>query len=254
MMPARGNRPAPRICCIACPASAAVFGSIAPLLHRCLAPRCAVCGIAPGAPLCAGCAADFFAADAARCARCALRIVQAGDDVVCGRCLREPPHFDATLALADYAPPIDGMVIALKFGHRLELARVFGELLAARARKRLPRDALLAPVPLAFARHAERGFNQAHEIARTVARRLALPLAADVLARVKHTMPQQRLALAARRRNVRGAFAARGEVSGRTVAVVDDVMTSGATLDEIAAVLKRAGAARVVNLVVARTP
>ncbi|MDL1859732.1 ComF family protein [Betaproteobacteria bacterium PRO7] len=146
------------------------------------------------------------------------------------------------------------MVIALKFGHRLELARVFGELLAERMGERLPRDTLLAPVPLAFERHAERGFNQAREIARIVARRLALPLAADALARVKHGVPQERLTLAARRRNVRGAFAARADVRGRTVVVVDDVMTTGATLDEVAAVLKRAGAARVLNLVLARTP
>lgn len=231
-----------------------MFRAIAPTLRRWFAHRCAVCGIAPGAPVCTGCAADFFPADAVRCAQCALRLARAGDAVVCGRCLRETPRYDATFALADYAPPVDGMVIALKFGHRLELARVFGELLADRMGERLPRAALLAPVPLAFERHAERGFNQAREIARIVARRLALPFAADALARVKHGVPQERLTLAARRRNVRGAFAARADVRGRTVVVVDDVMTSGATLDEVAAVLKRAGAARVLNLVVARTP
>lgn len=228
--------------------------TLVPTLRRWFAHRCAVCGIAPGAPVCAGCAADFFPADASRCAQCALRLVPTGGAVVCGRCLRETPRYDATFALADYAPPVDGMVIALKFGHRLEIARVFGELLAERMGERLPRDALLAPVPLAFERHAERGFNQAREIARIVARRLALPFAADALARVKHGVPQERLTLAARRRNVRGAFAVRADVRGRTVVVVDDVMTSGATLDEVAAVLKRAGAARVLNLVVARTP
>ncbi len=228
--------------------------AIATTLRRRFARRCAVCGIAPGAPVCAGCTADFFAADAMRCAQCALRLVRTDGASVCGRCLREPPHYDATLALADYAPPVDGMVIALKFGHRLELARVFGELLAQRLGERLPREALLAPVPLAFERHAERGFNQAREIARIVARRLALPLAAELLARVKHGVPQEKLTLAARRRNVRGAFAVRADVRGRTVVVVDDVMTSGATLDEVAAALKRAGAARVLNLVVARTP
>ncbi len=231
-----------------------VLRALASTLRRCFAQRCAVCGIVPGAPLCDGCAADFFATDVPRCAQCALRLVQAGDAVVCGHCLREPPRYDATFALADYAPPVDGMVVALKFGHRLELARVFGELLAGRMGERLPRDALLAPVPLAFERHAERGFNQAREIARTVARRLALPLAAEALVRIKHGAPQEKLTLAARRRNVRGAFAARADVRGRTVVVVDDVMTSGATLDEVAAALKAAGALRVLNLVVARTP
>ncbi|GAB4464551.1 MAG: ComF family protein [Burkholderiaceae bacterium] len=238
----------------ASPRVAAVFRTVAPMLRRWFAHRCAVCGIAPGAPVCAGCAADFFPPGVTRCAQCGLRLTHTGDAMICGRCLREPPRYDATLALADYAPPVDGMLIALKFRHRLQLARVFGELLAARLGDRLPREALLAPVPLAFERHAERGFNQAREIARTVAHRLALPLAADALVRIKHGVPQEALTLDARRRNVRGAFAARADVRGRTVVVVDDVMTSGATLDEIAAVLKRAGATRVVNLVVARTP
>ncbi len=231
-----------------------VLHIFAPILRRRFAQRCAVCGITPGTPVCAGCATDFFPADLPRCAQCALRLPHTGDAILCVRCLRDPPHFDATFTLADYAPPVDGMVIALKFRHRLELARVFGEMLAARLGEKLPRDALLAPVPLAFERHAERGFNQAREIARTVARRLALPLAADALVRVRHGAPQEALTLDARRRNVRGAFAARAEVHGRTVIVVDDVMTSGATLDEVATVLKHAGAARVLNLVVARTP
>jgi ComF family protein len=236
------------------PRTAAVFRTFASVLRRGFAHRCAVCGIVPGAPVCAGCADDFFPAGLPRCALCALRLAQTGDAILCGRCLREPPRYDATFALADYAPPVDGMVIALKFRHRLELARVFGELLAERLGDRLPRDALLAPVPLAFERHAERGFNQAREIARTVARRLALPLEADALVRLKHGAPQEALTRDARRRNVRGAFAARADVRGRTVVVVDDVMTSGATLDEVATVLKHAGAARVLNLVVARTP
>lgn len=231
-----------------------MFRAIGPTLRRWFAHRCAVCGIVPGAPVCAGCAADFFPSDTTRCTQCALRLAQSGDALVCGRCLREPPRYDATLALADYAAPVDGMVIALKFGHRLELARVFGELLAERMGERVPRDALLTPVPLAFERHAERGFNQAREIARTVARRLALPLAADALLRARHGAPQEKLTLDERRRNIRGAFAVRADVRGRTAVVVDDVMTSGATLDEIAAALKRAGAARVINLVVARTP
>jgi ComF family protein len=110
------------------------------------------------------------------------------------------------------------------------------------------------PVPLAFERHAERGFNQALEIARRLARALTVPLDADALLRVRHAAPQHLLALAERRRNVRGAFTVRADVRGRHMLVVDDVMTSGATLEEIASVLKKAGAARVTNLVVARTP
>jgi len=109
-------------------------------------------------------------------------------------------------------------------------------------------------VPLAFERHAERGFNQAHEIARRVTAICGRPLRAEILLRTRHTAAQMDLALAERRRNVRGAFVARDELAAAHMVVIDDVMTSGATLDEIAAALKRAGAARVTNLVVARTP
>jgi ComF family protein len=229
------------------------FARAAARLQR--AAPCVVCELndadANGA-LCADCERDFFPPQAPRCAVCALRL-PATETTVCGACLRHPPHFDATLALGDYAPPLDGMVVALKSGGRLALARDFGALLAHRAQSVDRAGALLTAVPLAFERHAERGFNQALEVARRAASELALPLDPDALLRVRHAAPQHVLALAARRRNVRGAFALRADVRGRHVLVVDDVMTTGSTLDEIAAVLKRAGAARVTNLVVART-
>ncbi|HEU0203865.1 MAG TPA: ComF family protein [Burkholderiaceae bacterium] len=222
-----------------------------------LAPCCAVCGVERGDPVCAGCSIDFFAAGGRRCERCALRVPAAADGpATCARCLRDPPRFDATLALADYTPPLDGLITALKFGHRLELARVLGRLLAMQfaALARIEPGTLLLAVPLAFERKAERGFNQAHEIARVMARELRLELGADLLLRVRHATPQESLGLDARRRNVRGAFAVTGNVRGRAVVVVDDVMTSGATLDEVAGALKAAGARSVTNAVVARTP
>lgn len=225
----------------------------APGWRALLAPRCIACAQAPGEPLCAGCAADFFAADARRCRHCALRLPAATAADACADCLRAPPQFDATVALADYAPPVSGMVLALKYGHRLELARVFGRLLAARLRREELADVLLAPVPLAFERLSERGFNQAREIGRALAGALRLPLHADLLLRTRHTPAQESLKRDERRRNVRGVFAVRGAVAGRTVVVIDDVMTSGGTLDEIARVLKAAGAMRVLNLIVART-
>jgi ComF family protein len=222
-----------------------------------LAPYCAVCGVERGDPVCAGCSMDFFAAEARRCERCALRITAAADGpAICARCLREPPRFESTIALGDYAPPLDGLITALKFGHRLELARVLGRLLARRlgAQARLDPGTLLLAVPLAFERQAERGFNQAREIARVMARALRLDLRAELLLRVRHAPPQESLGLDARRRNVRGAFAVTGGVRERAVVVVDDVMTSGATLDEVAGALKAAGARLVMNAVVARTP
>jgi ComF family protein len=209
-----------------------------------------VCALEPGAPLCDGCERDFFPAEAARCARCALRL-PASADAQCGACLKEPPHFDATTALADYLAPVAGMVAALKFGGRVDLADAFAQLLASRDSARA--DLVLA-VPLSFERESERGFNQSLEVARRYARLTGTRLAERALLKVRHTVPQQSLARDARHRNVRGAFSVSGEVRGRRVAVVDDVMTTGSTLDEIARVLKDAGAAQVVNRVVARTP
>jgi len=210
---------------------------------------CAVCSLAPG-PVCAACEADFFPAGQRRCAVCAIRLH--GDDLVCGSCLVSPPGFHRATALADYAPPVDAMVMALKFRARLELAPLFGGLLAQRVAA--TGDTLVVPVPLAFERMAERGFNQSLQIARAFCRDSDARLAAGAVRRIRHAPPQQTLALEARRRNVRGAFEITGDVRGRDVLVVDDVMTSGSTMDEIARMLASAGAAHVHAIVVARTP
>jgi ComF family protein len=221
------------------------------------APQCAVCRVECGDPVCTGCLTDFFDASVARCHACAGRLPATSlalhAALRCGRCLAAPPAFDQSIALGDYAPPLDGMVMALKSGGRLDLARVFGHLLAARAQDRLHLECIVA-VPLAWARKRERGFNQSQEIARVVARRLSLPLRRHALVRLRAGPPQQSLPLQARRRNVRGVFALRGPLDAGSVGVVDDVLTTGATLDEVARVLKRGGAAQVVNLVIARTP
>lgn len=214
--------------------------------------RCPVCELDIGAPVCENCQTDFFAAQTARCRVCAARLPSEGTDT-CGQCLRRPPQFDATIALADYLAPVDRMITALKFGHRLSLGRVFGELL----QQRLAADEadvadVICPAPLSFERESERGFNQAHEIGRHL--RGAARYERHLLLRTRHTAAQMTLALDSRRRNVRGAFAAQRKLDGLRIAVVDDVMTTGSTLDEIARELKRAGAARVINLVVARTP
>lgn len=219
------------------------------LLDRLFRPACAVCSLSPG-PICVDCEADFFPAGRRRCGLCAIRLH--GDDLVCGRCLASPPSFHRATALADYAPPVDAMVMALKFKARLELAAVFGDLLAHRIA--VTGNALVVPVPLAFERQSERGFNQSLQIARALCRTSGARLGADVVRRIRHAPPQQTLALDARRRNVRGAFEVTGDVRDRDVLVVDDVMTSGSTMDEIARLLASAGAARVHALVVARTP
>jgi len=252
-----GHCPADRVPSRALPAPGAGSYRAPMALHRVLsrwvATACPICAIEPGAPLvCSGCKQDFFADRVHRCERCAIRLPSGAG--VCGPCLRQPPHFDATFALADYATPIDGLLLALKFGHRLELAPVLGELLAERVPLVTCPRSLVVPVPLSFERLAERGFNQSHEIARATARVLGLTFDGTALMRVRHAPAQVSLPREERRRNIRSAFAVRRALHGLRLVVVDDVMTTGSTLDEIAHVLKAAGAQHITNLVVARTP
>jgi ComF family protein len=177
---------------------------------------------------------------------------------VCGRCLAHPPAFDATVTAADYAMPQDQLVLQLKFGGRLALAALFGRTLAdaASAAPGFVRPALLCPVPLGPQRLAERGFNQALEIARALGRRLDIAVAPRLAVRVHDTVAQSLVQPSERRANIAHAFAVpdRALVEGRHIGLVDDVMTSGQTLDQLAATFKRHGAARITCLVFARTP
>jgi ComF family protein len=210
---------------------------------------CFLCRGAAEGRLCRACDADLPRLPALRCPRCALDS-NAGE--VCGRCLARPPAFDATIAALAYEFPADVLVQALKFRGELALAPLLAGVLAAR----LPRgdrvDCLL-PVPLSAARLRARGFNQSLEIARHVAAATGARLAPQLAERGRDTPPQAELALGERSGNVRGAFRCPQPLGGAAVAVLDDVMTTGATLEELAATLKRAGASRVVNWVVART-
>jgi len=197
--------------------------------------------------LCAACDADLPRLAAACCPRCAL---PSEDAAVCGRCLAQPPHYDATWAALEYRFPADVLVQALKFRGELALAPLLAECLAERIPAEPAAD-LATPVPLSDARMRARGYNQAMEIARALPRCPRLEPA--LCARLRDTAAQSDLPLEERARNVRGAFRCERMLDGLTVAVIDDVMTSGATLDALAATLKRAGAARVINWVVART-
>ena len=221
-----------------------MVGESSRLVRLLYPPVCVLCG-APGhdgIDLCAACRAELTA-PVRRCPSCAA-ILPRGADGPCGACLRRPPVFDAAYAALSYRPPIDRLVTGLKFHGRLAMAGLFGELMAADLSGREPPD-LIIPVPLHPKRLRERGFNQAREIARPLARRLGVPLAPQAATRIRATPPQTELDARARKRNVRGAFAATEDVAGRRIALVDDVMTIGATLDELAKAMKRAGAARV---------
>jgi len=152
-----------------------------------------------------------------------------------------------------YAFPVDALVRALKYHGRLAAARPLAGILA-RALTREPLPDLVVPLPLTDARLVERGYNQAAEIARLLRGPWVTTAGRAILGRTGHARPQASLSLDARRRNVKGTFECIGKVEGLRVAILDDVMTSGATLDEAARVLKRAGATSVRGWVVARTP
>ncbi len=178
---------------------------------------------------------------------------------VCGTCLVDVPPFDAAIACFDYRAPWDRLVTAFKFHGAVELAPFFtGRLEDALHRRGAPLPDIVVPVPLADGRLRERGYNQAWLLARRVARRLEVAADARLLLRLRETAHQLDLPPASRAGNVRDAFAVeprrRGEISGRRIAVVDDVLTTGSTASEIARVLKQAGAAHVDVWVLARTP
>jgi len=171
---------------------------------------------------------------------------------LCGQCLQRPPPFDRTVAAFAYGPPIDRLVTGLKFHGRMAYARLLGELLGERVAADGPLPERILVVPLHRARLRSRGFNQAMEIARPIARRLGLPLMARGLVRARATRAQTELQGDERRRNLRGAFAASPGLDVRDVALVDDVMTTGTTAAEAGRALKAAGVEHVRVWCVAR--
>jgi ComF family protein len=218
-----------------------------------LAQDCLLCGQTSGGEiLCAVCAGDLLRLPSPHCPRCALPTAL-GES--CGRCLAHPPHYDRTLAVFDYGFPLDKLIQSFKYGHRLALAAYLGRELARLASEsslELAPD-LIIPLPLHPARLRERGFNQALELARPVAATLGVPIDTVTCIRRRHTQTQAGLPWKAREKNIRGAFHCVRDLPGQRVLLVDDVMTTGASLNECARTLKRHGAAEVVLLVVART-
>lgn len=236
------------------------------LLRALLPSVCALCGGGCDDVVCAGCTAAYARLPGVRCGRCGNPLAHAAHDQptgaddapMCGTCLAHPPAYDATVAAVDYAIPLDQLVLQLKFGARLALAPWCARRIrdAVLARPGLPLPDLLCPVPLGPGRLAGRGFNQALEIARPLALLLGVACHPTLAQRTTETAAQSGIAPDARAQNVRGAFAVADpeRVEGCHVGLVDDVMTSGHTLGELAAVCKRFGAARVTNFVFARTP
>ena len=225
---------------------------------RSLPSRCALCHAWPSRALCEDCVARF-AQPRPRCLRCALPLT--GGQNVCGACLRNPPPLDACYAAVSYTYPWSGLIADFKFHELPGWADLLAELLHSMpfVEPALEQARWILPMPLSAERLRERGYNQSWELARALVRPGGIKpqLDAQLLLRLRHTPPQAGLSRAERQRNLRDAFAVDplrlGQLQQARVVLVDDVMTSGASLHAAALALRQAGAAHVTALVFART-
>ena len=201
--------------------------------HTCI--LCGGRGEVAGQALCSPCHDHLPRLPAEHCPVCLL---PAAGNRVCGACLSDPPAFSHVVAALDYAFPADALIHSLKYRGNLAMATVLADLLltAVEGHQGLP-DAIV-PMPLHPLRLRERGFNQSLEIARILSARTGIPLLRDACQRIRHTPSQTTLPWKARQQNIRGAFSCNGNLAGKQVVIVDDVMTTGATLNELAKVLR----------------
>ena len=208
--------------------------------------NCLLCAIATdnNIGICQNCTDELPYSPASSCPQCGL----SSNSLICGSCLNSPPDFDITRAVFIYAFPIDAMMQRYKYGDALHISRTFGKFLVEEID--LNSIDLIIPMPMHPARLKERGFNQALEIAKVFS---GNKLDYTSAIRQKLTPPQASLPFKARVKNIKGAFAINNSLTGKRVAIVDDVMTTGASLNELAKTLKKAGASHVECWVVART-
>jgi len=211
---------------------------------------CVLCGSMSRDGLwCAACDLALPYLDAPHCPVCALP-VPGGE--VCGHCLAHPPKFSRSVALFGYTFPLDKLIHTMKYGEQLALAHAFGRKLAQRLAG-TPLPDCIIPMPLHPARLRDRGFNQSLLLGTGIARELDIELLPRACHRVRDTPPQSALPWDERKNNVRGAFRCDADLAGKHVALVDDVLTTGATLNALAEAVKKRGAGEVSAWVVART-
>ena len=217
------------------------------VLDFALPPRCGGCGtiVDEVDSFCADCWRKLEFLGPGGCLRCGIPL-KATDADICGACLAKPPRLDRIRAAVVYDDISRSIAIRLKYGRKVALARTMSRYMQPFLAE-LPADSLLVPVPLHRARLWSRGFNQSAIVARELSRRSGLPLSLDSLRRVKATPPLKGMNMRQRRRTVAGAFRAadKAELSGRTVVLIDDVLTTGSTANACARILKKAGATRV---------
>jgi ComF family protein len=221
-------------------------------------PLCIACREQVSEPgsLCPACWQDMQFLEGPCCDRCGLPFeFDPGGDTLCAACLAHPPAFDKARAILRYDDASRRPVLALKHADRLDLVPAFGRWLERSGRSLLAEADLIVPVPLHRLRLWNRRYNQSAELARALSRLSGVPTDPFVLVRVRRTPSQGEMPSAsARRRNVRGAFTVpeKADVDGRTILLIDDVLTTGATAHACAKALKRAGAASVYVLALAR--
>ncbi|OGS75736.1 MAG: phosphoribosyltransferase [Gallionellales bacterium GWA2_55_18] len=222
----------------------------AEIKHFLPAQPCVLCGSMSREGLwCAACDDTLPYLDAAYCPSCALP-TPTGE--ICGQCLKHPPLFAHTTAVFGYTFPLDKLIQAMKYGEQLALAYAFAEKLAHRIDKTELPDCII-PMPLHPAKLRERGFNQSQLLAAKTACGLGIELLPNACQRVRDTLPQSALPWKERKKNMRDAFCCDADLTGRHVALVDDVLTTGASLNALAGAVQKRGADRVSAWVVART-
>ncbi len=225
---------------------------------------CLLCAAHNGGELglCEACLKDLPWHTAPQCPQCGL----VSNGLICGSCLNSPPDFDATYSLFTYDFPVSNLLQHYKYKNMLPLANAFASLLLKdkRYKRVMPENLssnqmlankidLIIPMPMHSTRLKERGFNQALELARIISKKMQIKLDYTACQRVKFTPPQASLPLKERIKNIRGVFSCQQNLQGLNIVIVDDVMTTGASLNELAKTLKKAGAAHVECWVIART-
>ncbi len=213
--------------------------------------HCILCGNhdANTTGLCHGCLDDLPWLSTCLCQQCGLP----SNGKVCGQCLNEKPAFDTTKALFQYDFPIDRLLQHYKYGTSLHLADTFAQLWHHHFNSEKPDIDLIIPMPVHKNRLQTRGFNQALEIAKPISNHYQIDLSVKHCERIRHTEPQASLPYAQRIKNMKGAFSAAQPLNGKKIAIIDDVMTTGASLNALASSLKHAGALHVECWVIART-
>lgn len=230
-----------------------VYSRATALVHALFPVTCYLCldpGQKPALDLCAACEADLPRNDSA-CPMCAAAVPDPGE--LCYRCRRRNRAFDAAYAPYRYEFPLPELIHRMKYRGQLPITRILGCVLGKRLTERgAPQVDAIVPVPLHAARERQRGYNQAREIAVFAARELGLPVQDRLARRIRETTEQTGLAAGARRRNLRGAFMVDASAVPSRVAIVDDVLTTGATAEALALALRRAGCRRIEVWAVAR--